>query len=298
MNKTIIGFLIASLLSAGLGAVLLIQHSKNAELARRLSKVESELLTQTKTVVEQSVLLESAAAALVETKQAAKQAENASDLSANAPGVPTDDYRAGLESVKAEVVPPVISAERGQKTYVFPTLMNAARDVLLTNAEFRVLAGHRLTFRVADGLRAFDVDELHPGILAYLEIDAVAVKQNHELQKQRAINEQMADAVARAQAARQWQEYAAKLQVEQEKAAVYRAERLKIAEQAENDRLRVRAAQAQAVAQIMAAQAQERAVLAAERQARAQEQTTWELRSQSLSRGIENLTPKEVRIVP
>ena len=76
---------------------------------------------------------------------------------------------------------------------------------------------------------------------------------------------------------------------------MYRAERLKIAEDAENERRKVRAAQAQAVAQIMAAQAQERAALAAERQAWAQEQAARELRDQ---RWVESIRPTRVQIVP
>jgi hypothetical protein len=298
MNKTIIGFLVLSLLSVGLAAGLLITHRQNAELTRRLSTLENGLLTQSKTVADQNALLESAAAALAEVVATTKQKENASNQPAYETPVSSIPTKQAEEAVKAEIFPPTMSGDGGKKTFLFPSLINTKKEVLLTNAEFRTLAGRRVTFRVAGGVRAFDVDELHLGILAYLDIDPGAVKQNHELQKQRAMNAQMADAAARAQAARQWQEYAAKLQVEQEKAAVFRAERLKIAEEAENERRKVRAAQAQAVAQTMAAQAQERAAQAAERQARAQEEASWELRNQRLSRGIESLTPTRVQIVP
>jgi len=81
MNKTAIGFLAGGVLVASLGAGLMVQHRQNAELARRLSKLDNELLAQTKTVAEQYALLESAAAILAEARQGAKQKENTSDPS-------------------------------------------------------------------------------------------------------------------------------------------------------------------------------------------------------------------------
>lgn len=280
MNKTSIGFVVAGLLIASFGFGLLIQHNQNAELSRRLSKLESALFTQSQTALEQSALLQGADAELESMRREAQQRHAAPVPAAPESEALVRSSALALEKAKSEIVPPNVTADRGQKTYVFPQLVNAKSDVVLTNAEFRTLAGRRLTFRVAEGPRAFDVDELHPGVLAYLDIDSGAIKQNYELQKQRERIQQMMNAAAKAQALREWEEHAAKVRVEQEKAlverekaAAYRAERMKSEEQVMNER---------------------RKVIAAERQATAQEDTVWELRKQN----INPLLPTNVRIVP
>lgn len=281
MNKTSIGFAIAGLLIASFGFGLLTQYNQNAELTRKLSKLESALFTQSQTALEQSALLQGANAELESIRRETQQRQAAPIPAAPKPEalVESSASASALEKAKFEIVPPNVTADRGQKTFVFPQLVNAKSDVVLTNAEFRLLAGRRLTFRAAAGLRAFDVDDLHPGVLAYLDIDPEVVKQNYELQKQRERIQQMMNAAAKAQALREWEEHAAKVRVEQEKAlverekaAAYRAERMKSEEQVINERRKVRAA---------------------ERQASAQEDTAWELRMQNI-----NVLPTNVRIVP
>lgn len=206
MNKTSIGFAIAGLLIASFGFGLLTQYNQNAELTRKLSKLESALFTQSQTALEQSALLQGANAELESIRRETQQRQAAPIPAAPEPEALVESSASALEKAKFEIVPPNVTAGRGQKTYIFPQLVNAKSDVVLTNAEFRLLAGRRLTFRVAEGLRAFDVDELHPGVLAYLDIDPGAVKQRYDLQKQRDRIQQMANAAAKAEALRQWEE--------------------------------------------------------------------------------------------
>jgi hypothetical protein len=276
MKKTTIGILAAIFVILGLGVGLMLQHQRNADLARRFSKLEGQLLRQSAKVAAQGTLLDGANVELESLRKAAKEREAASVLAATEPDPSKEDRtaEAELERVKAEVIPPVVTVNRGATAYVFPQLKDAKGNVVLTNAEFGSLFGRRLAFRVAGGPRAFDVDELHPGVLAYLGIDPEATKQKYALQKQREQIQQMTDAVARKQAFRQWEEHMAKLAVEQAKAAVereksaaYRTEQVRVLQQASNDRLKVWAAERQADA--------------AERQASATEQQLKDVRHRS-----------------
>jgi hypothetical protein len=80
---------------------------------------------------------------------------------------------ASREQLMAEVI-----AIRKGDAIVFPQLLSASGKVLMADAEFRKPFGRKVIFKNGDTLETFDVDELHPGVLLRLGIDASAAKAN------------------------------------------------------------------------------------------------------------------------
>src|SRR6266498_3183004 len=67
----------------------------------------------------------------------------------------------------------------GPKTFLFPKVIDAAGNVLATNAVFGKLTGRRLSFWPETGPPlSLDVEKVHPAILRYLEINPETAKQS------------------------------------------------------------------------------------------------------------------------
>jgi hypothetical protein len=169
------------------------------------------------------------------------------ELQASLPARPesvTEPAPASAVEPKTAALPePQITVDaRGRKSYLFPELVSAAGQTIARNAQFRELLGFtKLSFRTDDGVRYFDVDEVHPEVARTLGFDP-------NIQKRRLIEE-----------TRQAQIRGAQAQFQQElrtKAAIELAER----EKAAAERLRSEAA-------LRDAQARERLADAAERAA-------------------------------
>lgn len=84
---------------------------------------------------------------------------------------------------------------RSGNSIVFPTLMSALGIPLMTNAEFRTLFGRKLTFKSETALLAFDVDQVHPGALRQLAIDADAAKAKQVEMDKALAERRVADAI-------------------------------------------------------------------------------------------------------
>jgi hypothetical protein len=83
---------------------------------------------------------------------------------------------------------PFWATAQTNKVIVFPVLQSTNGTGLMTNAEFRILSGRRLTFRDANGkLKAFDVREINTNDLARLQINPDVVER--DLEFRRAIKE-------------------------------------------------------------------------------------------------------------
>jgi hypothetical protein len=148
-----------------------------------------------------------------------------------------------------------------KKATVFPIVPGRNGQILASNAEFLSAEGKRVFFRfAAAGGGGFDVDNLHPGVLAHLSIDPDEAKEaQSKLDIQRAYEERLALQQAAARVA-----YYEKLnndrRVADAKAAAQKAaqaqaqaETDRVKRQAENERLQAEAAKKQADAALLQA---------------------------------------------
>jgi hypothetical protein len=101
-------------------------------------------------------------------------------------------------------------------TITFPVLLSAKSEPLMTNAVFRRTFGRKVIFAADLSVQSFDIDKLHPSVIAQLDLDTNKVKtdqetldkQNQEWAAQRAQQNQQllsaeAAALAKSQAAAQ-----------------------------------------------------------------------------------------------
>jgi hypothetical protein len=79
------------------------------------------------------------------------------------------------ETDKATAAYPV-TAVVSNNTIMFPTLLSKSGTELMTNAVFRRSFGRKVIFAQEFNLRSFDVDALHPSVLAQLNLDADKLK--------------------------------------------------------------------------------------------------------------------------
>lgn len=61
---------------------------------------------------------------------------------------------------------------------IFPRLIGVNGNTLMLNAEFRSSLGRKLIFKKGLEMSTFDVDDLHPGVLIHLGLDAEKLKAN------------------------------------------------------------------------------------------------------------------------
>lgn len=212
------------------------------------ARVMEEKLNQLSQVLTQST----AQLRLANLKLEAYEAKQQADVeAAQRNAARSADLKKAMAAVPAPVVETSLnSLGREIRHYTFPQLLGAKSEVLATNATYSSAFGQRLVFRPVTGSPlAFDVDELHPGVLAYLGLDADTLKQAQvELDQRRQAQEaayrkdlalrQAAEQKAAAEQARLNVEYA-KLREEQRQAQVAEDQKNR---QLDNDRLRAEAA--------------------------------------------------------
>lgn len=159
-----------------------------------------------------------------------------------------------LSALKAEVPEPktvttATSGKKEQKILTFPKLMGPGGKILATDAEFRTQFGRRFVFKSSEGRAvAYDVDELHPGVLLHLGLNREAsVAAQSEIDRQAQVAEQKyrANLAARAEVEKKNAEIRAKMMVEYAKLTEERRkskleEDLKI-QAAETERLKAEA---------------------------------------------------------
>ena len=73
--------------------------------------------------------------------------------------------------------PEVTTDKNGRKTYFFPELYGTNGQVIARSAEFRELLGYtKLSFRTSEGIRYYDLDDVHPETVRALGYDASILK--------------------------------------------------------------------------------------------------------------------------
>jgi hypothetical protein len=91
-----------------------------------------------------------------------------------------------VDAVKAEPTPTNQTAKTTEpypvtaiivsNTITFPTLLSKSGTELMTNAVFRRSFGRKVIFAQEFNLRSFDVDQLHPSVIAQLNLDPDKLK--------------------------------------------------------------------------------------------------------------------------
>jgi hypothetical protein len=65
----------------------------------------------------------------------------------------------------------------GKKTYIFAELYGTNNQVIARDAQFRELLGYtKLAFRTSEGVRYYDLDDLHPEVIRSLGYDSAVLK--------------------------------------------------------------------------------------------------------------------------
>lgn len=178
----------------GLLAALLFQRSANNRLAKELEAAQKSVQASQRAIettgslsrqLEEKMgrmteVLNQSTERLTETSAKLKEYEakfGPVGASRRQPLSPDEAAR-----LKAQVPAPQVEEGKDRsgkvvKRVVFTELTGKEGKVLATNAEFGSILGRRLFFRRAVGSPlAFDVDELHPGVLAYLDVNPEEAK--------------------------------------------------------------------------------------------------------------------------
>lgn len=192
---------------------------------------QSQALTAQQTATEQAARLREQLATvtneLVTAKLKVEAYEAKRQLEAQAQAAESKKV-ADLEQLKAAVSAPAITTNRTpsgkeQRTYTFAKLPAPAGNTLATDAEFRTQFGRRFVFRSGTGRPlAYDVDELHPGVLLHLGLNretALAAQSDIDRQLQIAEQNRRAQLAARAEAEKKAAVQRAKMAVEYAKIA-------------------------------------------------------------------------------
>jgi hypothetical protein len=131
--------------------------------------------------------------------------------------VKTDAPKSDAANETAKVAEPYpVTAIVVSNTITFPVLLSSKSEPLMTNAVYHRTFGRKVIFAADLQLKSFDIDKLHPSVIAQLDLDTNKVKsdqdaldkQNQEWAAQRqAQNQQLlsaeAAALAKSQAAAQ-----------------------------------------------------------------------------------------------
>lgn len=258
---------IALLLVAGMGFLFHRQQklqsawqSERAAWEDRLAtqqQQQTQALTAQKTATEQATRLQEQLATvtneLVTAKLQVEAYEAKRHLEAQAQAEESKKV-ADLDQLKAAVPAPTVTTNRTltgkeQRTYTFAKLLAPGGNTLATEAEFRTQFGRRFVFRAgANRPLAYDVDELHPGVLLHLGLNreaALSAQSDIDRQAQLAEQKYRAQLAARAEAEKKMAEQRAKMAVEYAKIAEERRksqldEQLKL-QAAETERMKAEA---------------------------------------------------------
>ncbi|MBC8126874.1 MAG: hypothetical protein H8M99_06990 [Gloeobacteraceae cyanobacterium ES-bin-144] len=72
--------------------------------------------------------------------------------------------------------PETTVGERGKKSYYFKHLVGSGGQLLASNSHFRELLGlSKFSFKTPDGIRYFDVNDLHPSVVSSLGFDVSVI---------------------------------------------------------------------------------------------------------------------------
>ncbi|MEW6301831.1 MAG: hypothetical protein AB1705_00055 [Verrucomicrobiota bacterium] len=277
MNRAAVIFgVLLVLVTAGLAYVIHTQDKAHAALAAQLAAAQTsnvqfqqELAAREAATKEQAARLTALTEMLTETTAKLNvTSARLADYKKHADQVAAEEAAAAkkeadLLAKKDEVPAPSITVTtdrsgRQTQTYVFPKLLGPGGQVLAAEAEFGSAYGRRFVFRREGAAPlAFDVDELHPGVLLHLGLKPEAVKQAAaELEQKNRLQEAIyyqklaARRAAEQKAASEQAKFQlelAKLQEESRKAQAEEALQLRAVE---NDRLRAEATIRQSEASI------------------------------------------------
>ena len=222
-------------LALAFGIALSLQRKESDRLQARLNDTERLLASTQEALANRADLsraLEAKLAqlnlALSESTTRLKAADQAADNFGSRPVRPQfADKRSVLaELARAGIPAPLITmvtnaAGAETEASLFPELRGQDLRRLATAVRFSDIHGRRLVFRSSTGLPvAFDVEELHPALLAHLGIDAEAAKRAQAgIDQQKRLRAEAAekDRRERAEAARKQLEATAKALAEQRK---------------------------------------------------------------------------------
>ena len=131
--------------------------------------------------------------------------------------IKVDGPKSDATNETAKVAEPYpVTAIVVSNTITFPILLSAKSEPLMTNAVYHRTFGRKVIFAADLDLKSFDIDKLHPSVIAQLDLDTNKVKtdqdaldkQNQEWAAQRQAQTQQllsaeATALAKSQAAAQ-----------------------------------------------------------------------------------------------
>jgi hypothetical protein len=229
------------LLVAGMGFILQRQQkfqsswqSERAAWENRIAtqqQQQTQALAAQKTASEQAARLQEQLASvtneLVTARLKVEAYEAKRQLEAQAQAAESKKI-ADHDQLKAAVPAPTVvtnrtSTGKEQRTYTFAKLLAPGGNTLATDTEFRTQFGRRFVFRSGTGRPlAYDVDELHPGVLIHLGLNretALAAQSDIDRQLQIAEQNRRAQLAARAEAEKKAAEQRAKMAVEYAKIA-------------------------------------------------------------------------------
>jgi hypothetical protein len=168
MRKTIItSVIIGLLIFATIAVVQLNSAYKKSDRKVRALTAERDLL---------AAKLDLAERVVAELKAESAKATN--DVAAA--GVA--DEPALVEADAVVFRPPQVTVEpNGKKSYFFPELQGADGQVIARDAQFRELLGYtKLSFRTSQGIRYYDLKDVHPEVIRSLGYDAAILKRRLE----------------------------------------------------------------------------------------------------------------------
>jgi hypothetical protein len=90
---------------------------------------------------------------------------------------PTAD---GTNQTSAAAQPYPVTAIVVSNTITFPILLSKNSEPLMTNAVFRRTFGRKVIFAADIAVQSFDIDKLHPSVIAQLDLDPDKVKADQD----------------------------------------------------------------------------------------------------------------------
>jgi hypothetical protein len=84
----------------------------------------------------------------------------------------------GQTAKPAEPYP--VTAIVESNTITFPVLLSSRSEPLMTNAVYRRTFGRKVIFAADLSVKSFDIDKLHPSVIAQLDLDTNKVKADQE----------------------------------------------------------------------------------------------------------------------
>jgi hypothetical protein len=98
-----------------------------------------------------------------------------------APAKPADEPKPDATNQAPVVAQPYpVTAIIVSNTITFPVLLSKTSEPLMTNAVYRRTFGRKVIFAADLSIQSFDVDKLHPSVLAQLDLDTNKAKADQE----------------------------------------------------------------------------------------------------------------------